>query len=357
MKYKIILIALLLMTLNSVSMEQKDTNLKGILLTTPSLKFLAAWAIAQRGPIVIEQVGEEGLLRLIGKIRSVQSCTECSDDEKKLFINLINNPDISNEAIQKFFPGLIKKYLKSKEFKDTKQLLNAILLENSSENKTSLVQLSLDYADVNSRDYNGLSALIWAVGDNNKEIVQRLLAQGADINIKSRFNVRWTALIAAVYKGHKEIAQLLLDNGANVNDQDVDDNTVLMISADKGQEEIVKRLLDKGADVNIRNIFGITALMRAMNSRNKEIVNMLLDKGSDIDAKDNYGFSVLMKAVINNNTEVIPTLLDHGVDVNMQNADGLTALQLAEERGYNEIADMLKNKMTKNQSTNNVNLM
>ena len=50
----------------------------------------------------------------------------------------------------------------------------------------------------------------------NKEIVELLLAKGADVHVKT--NDGRTVLHRAVEKGNKEIVQLLLANGADVNE-------------------------------------------------------------------------------------------------------------------------------------------
>ena len=90
--------------------------------------------------------------------------------------------------------------------------------------------------------------LVAAAREGKLKEVQRLLADGADINHRVRFNI--TALWHAALKDHKQIALYLLDQGAdpNVNDT-VWQVTPLMVSQDP---ELVRALLDAGADADIQ---------------------------------------------------------------------------------------------------------
>jgi hypothetical protein len=153
---------------------------------------------------------------------------------------------------------------------------------------------------VNVTDGNGDTLLPAASEGGNKEIVELLLAKGADVNIKQ--NNGFTALIAASGKGHKEIVELLLAKGADVNAKDNDGGTALMYASGKyfggfdGHKEIVELLLAKGAEVNAKNNNGRTALMFAAFSGQIEIVEFLLAKGAEVNAKNNSGRTALMIA-------------------------------------------------------------
>ena len=57
--------------------------------------------------------------------------------------------------------------------------------------------------------------MIQATNKHRKEIVELLIAKGADVNVKDKQGS--TTLHWAAYHGHKEIAELLIAKGANVN--------------------------------------------------------------------------------------------------------------------------------------------
>ena len=52
----------------------------------------------------------------------------------------------------------------------------------------------------------------------HKEVVELLIAKGADVNAKN--DGGYTPLHQAAINGHKEIAELLIEKGANVNAKD-----------------------------------------------------------------------------------------------------------------------------------------
>ena len=61
----------------------------------------------------------------------------------------------------------------------------------------------------------GLTVLGHAAWGGHKEIVELVIAEGADVNAKRNTGV--TPLHHAARNGHKEVAELLIANGADVN--------------------------------------------------------------------------------------------------------------------------------------------
>jgi len=71
--------------------------------------------------------------------------------------------------------------------------------------------------DINAKTKGyGWTPLFYATsGGGQKEIVELLIAEGADVNAKDKLGD--TPLQVAAYQGHKEIAELFIANGAYVN--------------------------------------------------------------------------------------------------------------------------------------------
>ena len=112
---------------------------------------------------------------------------------------------------------------------------------------------------------NNNNKLIQSSKFGNKETVEKLLKEGADVNAKN--SEGYTALILASSNGHKEIVEMLLEKGADVNAKDNDMAIRLSIWASRnGHKEIVEMLLEKGADVNAKNDYGYTALIWASSN-------------------------------------------------------------------------------------------
>lgn len=101
--------------------------------------------------------------------------------------------------------------------------------------------------------------------------------------IKSGFNVNsqvaeWNIapLHAAASNGHKEIVEILLANGANINIVNKFSCTPIYFAAALGYTEIVKLLLGKGANINIKEVQkGETPIDAAKRNGHIEIVNLL----------------------------------------------------------------------------------
>lgn len=127
---------------------------------------------------------------------------------------------------------------------------------------------------------SGWTAFIYAAAKGSLDIVQILLAAGADVNAASYSGQ--TALSEAAYWGHLEIVNLLICVGADVNLHEIDDTTPLMkaLMFGFGSFDIVKALLDAGADPNIRNNGGQTALDIALEKNNTAVAQILRQAGA-----------------------------------------------------------------------------
>ena len=122
--------------------------------------------------------------------------------------------------------------------------------------------------------------LIDTAASGNSAAVQRLLAAGADPNVRDRFGR--TALVEATahalfYGDHSAVVQQLLAAGADPNIQDPDGETALMKAARSGQSDIAQHLVAAGADPNIQEKRGRTALMVATRHRHSAVVQQLLE--------------------------------------------------------------------------------
>jgi imidazolonepropionase-like amidohydrolase len=98
--------------------------------------------------------------------------------------------------------------------------------------------------DVNRRTPYGTTPLDRAVVAGLKDIVELLIAKGADVKAKDNWN--WTPLHSAVY-GQKDIVELLITEGATVNARNGASRTPLWCAKDKGNTEIVELLCKHGA--------------------------------------------------------------------------------------------------------------
>jgi ankyrin repeat protein len=115
-------------------------------------------------------------------------------------------------------------------------------------------------ADVNARDDNGATALMYQAGHRppNVDNIYMLLAKSADVNATD--NDGWTALMRAAYSGYPDNVRVLLDSGAKVNAKNNKGKTALLVAAEEGLLEVIRTLLQGGADVSEKDKYGRTAL-------------------------------------------------------------------------------------------------
>jgi len=87
--------------------------------------------------------------------------------------------------------------------------------------------------DVDAKDYDGMTPLAEALGKVHKEVVELLIANGADVG---------TLLHGAAFTGPMQAAELLITNGADVNAKDEEGRTPL----DMAKGEIANLLRKHG---------------------------------------------------------------------------------------------------------------
>ena len=111
-------------------------------------------------------------------------------------------------------------------------------------------------ADVNARDNDGVTALMYAAESNqNPDVVATLLKAGADILAKdSKPHWGGTALLwAAVGNKNPKVITVLLKAGADINVRNVDGKTALIWAVmENPNPEVVMTLLNAGADAKVK---------------------------------------------------------------------------------------------------------
>lgn len=137
----------------------------------------------------------------------------------------------------------------------------------------------------------GRTPLMTASMKGDTKTVKLLLKKGSDINVKNNHGL--TALNYAVNNNQASVVRLLIRHGANVNQRDEIGDTPLITAAGRGNIEAATALRDYGADVNARTRGGGTALMRAALSGQSAMVRFLLENGADATARDKRGRSAL----------------------------------------------------------------
>ena len=188
-------------------------------------------------------------------------------------------------------------------------------------------------ADVNS----GLLQI--AVNKDYVRTLKKLIAKGASINAFD--NTGKTALHTAVDYNKNEIIEFLLAKGANPNILSGNSDgyynyncaSPLMSAVESKNISLVKFLLANKADPNLTCKNGQNALRNAMRNGNYEILDLLINSGANIRAIDENGETNLMYAARSEDAAAVKKMIEMGIPVNSRNKQGATALMIAVSSG------------------------
>ena len=145
-----------------------------------------------------------------------------------------------------------------------------------------------------------------AAEEGNIEAVKQHLATGTYVDRKNQ--VEKSPLFYAAKFGHKEIVELLIAKGADVNPKD-DDCYTLKNAASEGHKEIVELLIDNGADVNAVISFGWIPLHLVDDL---EIARLLISKGANANAGFKTGETPFDLARLKGRWDIADLLRKHG---------------------------------------------
>jgi len=163
---------------------------------------------------------------------------------------------------------------------------------------------------INRRGNDGQTPLHTAALLGRAEIVELLIAKGADV--KAQNNYLETPLHSAAASGSAAVVELLIAADANLTAVTFMGDTPLHIAANNARLEVAGLLIDKGANINAANQDGWTPLHTAVNNGNKDVAELLIARGADLNAKDNNGRTPLDYAGARSN--IADLLRKHGAE-------------------------------------------
>lgn len=142
-------------------------------------------------------------------------------------------------------------------------------------NHWDIIQCLIKYIGAKDIDI----ALINAVKNNDKKVIDLFMKREADVNTVDKNNK--SSLIYAVCAGNTEVVKLLIAKGADVNVIDNDGKSALIYAFERNNIKIAKILLKKKADINITDVnkTGLTPLIYAAEKKlSAETVDLIIGK-------------------------------------------------------------------------------
>jgi ankyrin repeat protein len=116
---------------------------------------------------------------------------------------------------------------------------------------------------------------------------------------------------AAAWEGNLTKMRILHWLGADMNGDAPGMGPAIVSAAGNGHAKIVEYLLDHGADINARRKINNTPIQQAASNRHLEIVRLLLSKGANANIVGDGG-SALHVAVEKGYTDIAELLRQHG---------------------------------------------
>ena len=190
----------------------------------------------------------------------------------------------------------------------------------------SEAKVELRKFEIDSRNEDSQTALMWAAGLGTMSIVKYLIREGAEVNLRDKDGN--TALSFAVNSKEFEVAHYLYGQPG------IEDN--MIHAAEVGQLSVVKYVLEQGLDLNHINESGCTALSVSLRNDMKKPLSV----ANYLCAQPDIEVSMIHAAKLGN-VSVVKYALKHGLNINYVGKGGFTVLSAALNSRETEVAAYL----------------
>lgn len=176
-----------------------------------------------------------------------------------------------------------------------------------------------DFTHLISKEEKMSALLFFAVQDQLLDLLQFLLKEGCDINIKEVYEVdKDTVLHRAVKNNDLKMVEFLLLHGADVNNINRLTYTPLHQALhENSQPGIVEVLIKNGADLEAKTDFHDTPLHTAIWYSNQNLLEILFAHSANLEARNLHDLTPLQVAIQRNNLKKVQQLISKGVDVSI----------------------------------------
>lgn len=198
--------------------------------------------------------------------------------------------------------------------------------------KPSTTEITIE--NVNKTDKNGVTLLMKASKAGNDWDVQNLLNNGADVQLRDKDG--WSALMYAVrYQNSIRLVNMLIEKGAYTRIRNKYNATPLLLAADYSQNPQILSLLLRNRSTSEDEVFKAFVLSLTSNEGSEHIqvtkIQLFLNMGISVNRVWKRKTPLMYAAQYTNSSSVIKLLLDSGANPGTQNIEGKTAFDYAKE--------------------------
>ncbi len=278
-------------------------------------------------------------------------------------LKLILHNDKENAKIIINKPGIDLNY---KDSKGNTALINSICIETNDDDKSRELTILLlnKGVDINSKNNDGFSALMFACRDNKQETCKMLIERGADYDLVNNDGVSARDIVMSneLIKYNKLLNAKEFEDYNLYFTEDMErlttrgwpqklkytetvvggetkfliDVDVLFLDSVEGRPvQIAEYWINKGVNIDQKNISLETPLITSCKrtmfkdyelENNINIAKQLIHSGANLDYQDSDGKTALMIALHYNTDEIAELLINKGANLNIKDNDGLSAL-------------------------------
>lgn len=265
------------------------------------LKALKAKGVKHTGNALFMAAGGGG--RRMGKpvnvevfrylVDEVKIAPNAKDKDGQTILHLLVKQQEQDEAIQFFLS-------KGLDINQTDKDGNSVFMVAAGTKNIDLLKSFLPKVkNINAVNLAGESALTNAIKNGSIEVIEFLINNGANLQIKDKKGQNLAFVLIQSHRAGRgfnrggnndetaDKLQLLKSKGLNLSDTPSDKNTLYHIAASKNDLVALKALNNLGLDINAKNSEGLTALHKsALVSKNDQTLQYLVSAGADKTIKD-----------------------------------------------------------------------
>jgi ankyrin repeat protein len=197
-----------------------------------------------------------------------------------------------------------------------------------------------------AREIAAYDGLFKAAHHGDVAAIAKLASEGADVD--ARDATGRAPIHVAAFASHDDALRALAEAGADMNALDGQAYDVVTIAAVANDPDLMSLAIELGNDPGlVTSPYDGTALIAAAHLGHAEVVRRLIVAGAPLDHVNNLHWTAVIEAVVlgdggPNHQAALDALLDAGADGTLADREGVTPLQHAENRGFAEMAQRLR---------------